>query len=274
MICSVEGCKKSARGSSKLCKAHNGGKKCHVPGCSTNAIDGKEHCKKHGPRCSYAGCTTAPRTGYDFCGSHGGGKLCKALGCTKQAQGATDYCIADGGGNVCVVCSAVSVRFKVGACYRCRSGSSLKQWETFTTDWLQRLGWPWSYSDEQLPCARERSTALLSCIKRPDYVFVFESHVVVLEVDEDYHRYYNVTCEVDRLGKIKDLIRLPIHFVRFNPAQRRYRLLEDILRRLFNDRDGARNATGMLVHFIGYPEERISELADEDQFCYEYKRVA
>lgn len=32
--------------------------------------------------------------------------------------------------------------------------------------------------DQQLPCARGMSTRDRSCIKRPDYVFVFETHVV------------------------------------------------------------------------------------------------
>lgn len=95
----------------------------------------------------------------------------------------------------------------------------------------------------------------------------------MLEVDEDYHRYYNVACEVDRMGKIKDLIRLPIHFVRFNPAQRRYPLLEDLLRRLFAEPEGAANAAEMLLHFVGYPEERMQELDDEDEFNYEYEAV-
>jgi hypothetical protein len=165
------------------------------------------------------------------------------------------------------------VHYEGGTCYECRKRTSLKRWEKQTTGWLKGLGWQWTYSDETLPCARAMSTRANSCIKRPDYVFVFERHVVVLEVDEDYHRYYNVACEVDRMGKIKDLIRLPIHFVRFNPAQRRYPLLEDLLRRLFAEPEGAANAAGMLLHFVGYPEERMQELDDEDEFNYEYEAV-
>ncbi|GAQ90668.1 hypothetical protein KFL_006700060 [Klebsormidium nitens] len=92
--------------------------------------------------------------------------------------------------------------------------------------------------------ARVRRAWDVSCIKRPDYAFIFDTHAVVLEVDEDHHRYYNVSCEVDRMGKIKDLVRLPLHFVRFNPAERRYGLLKDILKRLFRDCRSAENTAG------------------------------
>lgn len=95
--------------------------------------------------------------------------------------------------------------------------------------------------------------------------------MVVLEVDESYHRHYAVSCEVDRMGKIKDLIKLPLHFVRFNPAKGRYALLEDLLRRLFVDPESAQNEAGVLVHFVGYPDARIEELKDDEEFCYEYR---
>jgi hypothetical protein len=103
---------------------------------------------------------------------------------------------------------------------------------------------------------------------------VFETHVVILEVDESYHRFYAVTCEVDCIGKLKDLVQLPLHVVRFNPAKGRYVLLEDMLRQLFVSPEGAQNAAGVLVHFVGYSEDRIEELNNENEFCYEYKKVA
>jgi hypothetical protein len=121
------------------------------------------------------------------------------------------------------------------------------------------------------PALEKRTT---SCIKRPDYVFVFETHVVILEVDESYHRFYAVTCEVDRIGKLKDLVQLPLHVVRFNPAKGRYVLLKDMLRQLFVSPEGALNAAGVLVHFVGYSDDRIEELNNENEFCYEYKKVA
>lgn len=98
--------------------------------------------------------------------------------------------------------------------------------------------------------------------------------MVILEVDESYHRNYAVECEVDRMGKIKDLIKLPLHLVCFNPAKGHYDLLENLLRDLFVDCEGAQNAVGVLVHFVGYPEARIRELDEEEEFCYEYNKVA
>jgi hypothetical protein len=62
--------------------------------------------------------------------------------------------------------------------------------------------------------------------------------------------------------------------VRFNPAKGRYNLLENILRTLFLDQDSAQNEAGVLLHFIGYPEERILNLEDESEFCYQYRKIA
>ncbi|GAQ90999.1 hypothetical virus protein [Klebsormidium nitens] len=296
--CQTEGCKRSAAGKTDHCVTHGGGRRCITRGCTRSAVSPSDHCVTHGGgvRCNTPGCDKAAQAGTTHCIAHGGGRRCKTEGCDKSARGMTEHCITHGGGQRCItdgcdkaaqggtenciahgggirccVCSNVSVHYKGGACYECRERTALKRWEKQTTRWLNGLSW---YCDETLPCAREMSTRTKSCIKRPDYVFVLESHVVVLEVDEDYHRYYNVACEVDRMGKIKDLIRLPIHFVRFNPAQRRYPLLEDLLRHLFANPKGAQNAAGMMVHFVGYPEERMQELSDEDEFCYEYKEVA
>jgi hypothetical protein len=201
---------------------------------------------------------------------HGGGKRCNLEDCDKLAVDASGLCKSHGGGNHCVVCSDKPVHFKGGACYRCRSGTSLKQWESYTTKWLQKLGWSWSYSDQQLPCARQMSTPDNSCIRRPDYVFVLDTHIVILEVDESYHRHYAVECEVDRTGKLKDLVKLPLHIVRFNPAKGRYELLKSLLMKLVEDPKSVQNEAGVLVHFVGYPDNRIEELEKDDAF---YSRV-
>jgi hypothetical protein len=272
--CKEAGCDKSARhGATDFCIAHGGGKRCKEAGCDKSARGATDFCKAHGggKRCKEAGCDKSAHGATDFCIAHGGGKRCEEEGCDKSAQGATDFCIAHGGGIRCVVCSDVSVHFKGGACYKCRCGTSLKQWESYTTKWLNKMGWPWSYSDQELPCAREMSTRNSSCIKRPDYVFVFETHVVILEVDELYHRHYASACEVDRMGKLKDLVKLPLHIVRFNPAKGRYVKLKKLLAQLFSDPTGAQNPAGVLVHFVGYPEERIWELNQEEEFCYEFE---
>ena len=276
--CVTNGCTKSAQGKTDHCKGHGGGRRCVAEGCTKSAQGGTDQCVGHGGghRCLTDGCTKSARGRADCCIEHGGGRRCVTNGCTKSAQGNTYHCkgLGGGGGFRCVVCSEVSVHFPDGACYSCRSGTSLKQWEAFTTRWLSKLQWPWSYSDETLPCARAMSVPNRSCIKRPDYVFVFDTHAVVLEVDENYHRYYEVSCEVDRMGRIKDLVRLPLHFVRFNPAKKRYPLLKGLLERLFKDPEGAKNAAGVLVHFVGYPGDRIEELSIEDDFCFEYETLA
>ena len=271
MLCKADDCTKGAREPFKFCKAHGGGVVCKIDGCTTFAIDGRKTCKKHGPRCAQSGCQTAPRTGYDFCVRHHGGKLCKAPGCQKSAQGATDYCIADGGGLRCNTCPpevSVSVQFKGDRCYACRGGS-IRKWEVYTTEMLQEWGIKWTYYNQELPCARSMGPD--NCIQRPDYVFVSEKHVVILEVDETYHRYYLTECEVGRIGKLKDLVKLPMHLIRFNPGKKRYTELREVLEGLIRDEEGCQTPSGVMLHFLGYPTDRIQELKEDKAFCYEYK---
>jgi hypothetical protein len=275
--CSTVRCDKSAQGNADHCVGHGGGRRCSTDGCDKSARDNTGHCIGHGGgrRCSTVGLDKSARDNTGHCVGHGGGRRCSTVGCDKSARGNTDHCKGHGGGNICVVCSDVSMHYKDGACYKCRYGTLLKQWESYTTKWLQKLErlqkleWTWSYADQQLPCARQMSTRNKSCINRPDYVFVFETHVVILEVDESYHRHYAVECEVDRMGKIKDLVKLLLHLVRFNPARSRYDKLKDLLKILFSDVHGAKNDAGVLVHFVGYPKDRIRELKEEEELCYE-----
>lgn len=131
---------------------------CH--GCDKQARDKSGHCKGHGGgrRCSAAGCEKSGQGSTDYCKGHGGGTRCSTAGCDKSARGTTNHCIGHGGGNRCVVCADVSVHFKDGACYRCRSGTSLKQWESYSTKWLEKLGWT-SSSHARAECRRETDHA-------------------------------------------------------------------------------------------------------------------
>jgi hypothetical protein len=55
------GCLKSAQtGGTQNCKAHGGGKRCQLEGCTKSARGDTEHCVSHGGvrRCQHAGCPT------------------------------------------------------------------------------------------------------------------------------------------------------------------------------------------------------------------------
>jgi len=103
--CTFEGCTKSARGGTKLCIGHGGGKRCGQEGCHKSAVEATGLCVKHGggKRCGKDGCQKSAVGGTHLCIGHGGGKRCEFNGCHKSAQGGTRLCIGHGGGKRCTV---------------------------------------------------------------------------------------------------------------------------------------------------------------------------
>jgi len=54
--------------------------------------------------------------------------------------------------------------------------------------------------------------------KRPDFLFDLFTHTVIVECDENGHRGYNTTCELDKLNAtFTDLADRPMIIIRFNP---------------------------------------------------------
>ncbi len=54
--------------------------------------------------------------------------------------------------------------------------------------------------------------------KRPDFLFDLFTHTVIVECDENGHRDYNTTCEIDKLNAtFTDLADRPMVLIRFNP---------------------------------------------------------
>lgn len=103
-LCERPGCGKCAQGSTSLCIAHGGGRRCTFPNCNKGARD-KFFCAAHGggKRCKVDGCKKAAAGGTDLCTAHGGGRRCSVANCTKSAQSATPYCVKHGGGRQCSV---------------------------------------------------------------------------------------------------------------------------------------------------------------------------
>ena len=281
-LCANAGCKTLARNGYDYCKKHGGARHCSKFGCTSNANDGFDFCKKHGGQtlCEIEGCTSpargtfkkclkhggfvtcavqscekAARDGRAFCTGHGGSRLCSYSGCTKQAQGASSACIEHEGGIRCSECNLVSVRYAGMLCYACRLGTDrLKQFEAEVIDMLNEWGLNWSHYDEAVPCAPQ------GCRKRPDFIFVLDGHVVILEVDEAFHRHYAVSCEISRIGQIKDLLKVPIMLIRFNPALRRYPALKECLESAIESADHADNPFGVHISYVGYPDRRVDEI--------------
>jgi uncharacterized metal-binding protein len=86
-------------------------------------------------------------------------------------------------------------------------------------------------------CTREKERAVVEYIKqefgsdgwvfdksidanngyRPDALFRMSSHAIVVEVDENQHRGYDVKEEYIRIKKIQEDVGTPVIFIRFNP---------------------------------------------------------
>ena len=134
----------------------------------------------------------------------------------------------------------------------------MKQDEAELVQKLLEWGLHWTTYDSTLPCAPT------GCKKRPDFVFHIGKWIIVLECDENYHRNYVVECEVGRVGILKDLLKLPLVLIRFNPGVKNYEKLRSVFDRLLSEDGGniAMNEYGLHVFYVGYPATRISEVND------------
>jgi hypothetical protein len=149
-------------------------------------------------------------------------------------------------------------------CYTCRIGTEkYKRQESELEEKLLEWGLYWSSRDKTLPCAEK------GCIKRPDFVFYTANWVVVLECDERYHRYYEVDCEISRIGVLKDALKLPMLLVRFNPDAGDYDVLHGVMTGLEHIADALTvNEFGIHVMYIGYPNKRVQMLNDRvEEMC-------
>ena len=102
--CEAEGCTRGAR-DKHLCSAHGGGRRCIIEGCGKAAVGGSPQCTSHGGgrRCGFEGCGKSAQSATAFCVRHGGGKQCCEPGCERVARGTTDRCAAHGGGKRCTL---------------------------------------------------------------------------------------------------------------------------------------------------------------------------
>lgn len=173
-----------------------------------------------------------------------------------------------------VACGGTTLMNKRGSiCFFCRfGGQRIKAREDRVKGWLEEWQLHWSYHDTSInDCDKIRT------IKRPDFAFVIpdKEHRVILEVDEDSHRYESVSCEIDRLKRIKNAQDAPLVVVRFNPLVKHKDLLkEQLIRVIEGDGDVFSHGSGVHVIFIGYPQDRVHELVSDDNFVFTFEEHA
>lgn len=226
-----------------LCKRHSGAnekrKKCSENDCSNNVIKGGT-CVSHGavtPRCSEVGCSKRSIKG-GVCVAHGAvTPRCSHNGCTnKSVKGGV--CISHGarvmklkcahnGCNYnrkkeglcgyhhptamkCINCHFYQVKFSGEMCGLCagyRENSEEFKLRELINIWFQ-----------DLKITHDRIIEG-SCLRyRPDFfIEAPKGHIIIVEVDEDHHKDYDVNCEIVRMFNIQQAIMTPIVFVRYNP---------------------------------------------------------
>jgi len=52
---------------------------------------------------------------------------------------------------------------------------------------------------------------------RPDVLIHLNKHSIIIEIDEEQHRYYNPICDEARINNIQEALNRPIIIIRFNP---------------------------------------------------------
>ena len=154
-------------------------------------------------------------------------------------------------------------------CSGCRTRSGvahIKKYEEQTIEWLTEAGLLWSYSNTKLPCA--------TTTRFPDFVFATgKEWVVILEIDENQHRFYNEKCEIARLSELMDSkSEGSLHVVRFNPNNPKSTKKELLaaLREAIATNYGVLHDTGCAVQYLGYSVDRIASL---DQLTCELQQT-
>jgi hypothetical protein len=252
--CQKQGCQTPARKKNSFCVKHGGGYPCQKQGCQTPAQKKNSFCVKHGGGTTYPcqnqGCQTPAQCKNSFCWKHGGRTTyaCQKQGCQTPAREMNSFCGTHGGGVRCSTCSLYSVQKTGLDCYSCRVGlGRIKQFELMVKAYLDShpefLGL-YSYYDATLPCSPNR--------RRPDFVWLLLDRIVILEVDEYGHRYYNRDCEIARITELMEQGNaLPLILIRFNPKEHLLSDLHALLQTVF-----VSPICGLLeVHFVGYKQE-------------------
>ena len=152
------------------------------------------------------------------------------------------------------MCKLFSVKHEGFWCYTCRKGTRrFKQLEFMVQTHLDQhpLLSMYTYYDQTLPCAPNN--------RRPDFTYILADRIIILEVDEDAHRYYARGCETARITELMEQAGTkPLLLLRFNPTKTRLPEMQSALLRMMD------MPIDRLLHveFIGYNEKAYDVIAD------------
>lgn len=108
-------------------------------------------------------------------------------------------------------CTGSAASYYSNFCLLCRNEGTSQ--EAQILEFLLEAGINAFLQNRVLPCGKSKL--------RPDFVFPLEDRIVVLEVDENYHRSYTSQCELTRLEELRDEFSAEdkaLIFCRFNPT--------------------------------------------------------
>jgi len=121
-----------------------------------------------------------------------------------------------------------------------------------------------TYTDTALPCAAKNA----SNVRRADFVYVLKDRVVILEVDENEHRYIMPECERKREQQLADSVTAGMYVViiRYNPMakgipwMRNLEKLASVLREAFVTAEVKLANDGIHRVYVGYQMASIRKI--------------
>jgi hypothetical protein len=198
----------------------------------------------------------------------------------REGYHETVAAVKDGSGTsrcytMCATCHQ-NLAWEFDDCWPCRTGlKNAKKFEAEVISLLESEEMYFSSYDRAGPCSSESA-------RRADFVFHAKemAYIIILEVDEDYHRGYTPECETVRLQQLKDQYPFkPVFFVRYHPL--RCRVKRGAVIERGSIKDASKKELIMCVKtimelpppeedelpcgynmvFLGYPDDRVQELA-------------
>lgn len=111
---------------------------------------------------------------------------------------------------MCKSCGLFMVCKKPHLCSYCKPGSTLREKtkEMMVVNHLQEQGYEFIHN---------KSVGYVCGNFRPDIKIDVGTHFIIVEIDEDQHKQYDVSCETARMFNICQAEGLPCIFIRYNP---------------------------------------------------------
>lgn len=263
--CSENDCTNFSKKGGK-CNTHgNSQKRCTVDGCSKQAVKGGV-CITHGaenPRCSVDNCVKKAIKG-GICVAHGAKTLrCTHPGCqyNRKKDGLCGY--HNTTYRRCINCQFYQVPKTGDMCSTCagyRENSEEFKLRELMNLWFQ-----------DLKIAHDRIIEG-SCLRyRPDFfIEAPNGHIIILEIDEEHHKQYDINCEIVRMFNIQQAIMTPIVFVRYNPdAYKPGGIKTTAVKK--KDRHNKLRAT--ITRLIHFPPNFIQGIPEVEYLYYPQPRV-